>query len=117
MNACKTVAGTISNKGRGPGPVTDSHIVGQQVYKWLATRQARWERLLAQLGVTRAQVEAAVAQWQDARDNCEQVLRWLRDAERRMVDADPRGELAEKRALLQKAKVCCYRSDLTLTYA
>ncbi len=67
--------------------------------------QARWERLLGQLADTRSLVEAAVAQLQDARDNCEHVRRWLGDAERRMADAEPRGDLAEKRALLQKAKV------------
>lgn len=69
--------------------------------------QARWERLLAQLADTRAIVEGGVAQWQEARDSCEQVMRWLKDMERRLADAEPRSDLAEKRALLQKVKVCC----------
>ncbi len=67
--------------------------------------QARWERLLAQLADTRALIEGGVAQWQEARDNCEQVMRWLKDTERRLANAEPRSDLAEKRALLQKVKV------------
>jgi hypothetical protein len=67
--------------------------------------QARWDRLVAQLADTRSLVESAVAQWQDARDNCEQVMRWLADAERRMADSEPRADVAEKRALLHKVKV------------
>ena len=77
----------------------------QVIQQQLRELQARWERFLAQLNDTRAVVEASVGQWQEAKESCEQVLRWLKDTERRMADAELRSDLTEKRVLLQKIKV------------
>ena len=46
-----------------------------------------------------------IFQWSDYSDSLDQITKWLRDTERKVKDTEPKPDLSEKKAQLQKVKV------------
>ena len=55
-------------------------------------------------------LESCLVRWSSFDDSQEQIQRWLKETERRLKEAQPKSDLSEKRALLQKMKVCLFVS-------
>ena len=50
-------------------------------------------------------LESCLLQWSDYSASHDQVLRWLKDMEKRLRDTQPKADLSEKKAELQRVKV------------
>ena len=69
--------------------------------------QRDWDAFVSSVSDTRATLESCLVRWSSFDDSQEQIQRWLQDTERRLKEAQPKSDLTEKKALLQKMKVCC----------
>ncbi|KAK0046935.1 nesprin-1, partial [Biomphalaria pfeifferi] len=66
--------------------------------------QTDWDNLVSQVSDTKVLLESCLLQWSDYNVSNDQVLRWLKDMERRLRDATPKADLGEKKAELQRIK-------------
>ena len=69
--------------------------------------QRDWDAFVSSVSDTRATLESCLVRWSSFDDSQEQIQRWLQETERRLKEAQPKSDLTEKKALLQKMKVCC----------
>ena len=75
------------------------------IQRELAALQAEWDAFVAAISDTRMALESRLLQWSQFDDSFDMIDRWLKDMERRITDADPKADLSEKKAQLQKLKV------------
>ena len=61
---------------------------------------------------TKVMLESCLLQWSDYSASHDQVLRWLKDMEKRLRDTQPKADLSEKKAELQRVKVSYSRIKL-----
>lgn len=54
---------------------------------------------------TKVLLESCLLQWSDYNVSHDQVLKWLKDMEKRLRETTPKGDLGEKKAELQRIKV------------
>ena len=57
---------------------------------------------------TKVMLESCLLQWSDYSASNEQVIKWLKDMEKRLRDTQPKADLSEKKAELQRVKVCVH---------
>ena len=70
--------------------------------------QHDWDTFVSSVSDARAALESCLVRWSSFDDSQEQIQRWLKETERRLKEAQPKSDLSEKRALLQKMKVCLF---------
>ena len=71
----------------------------------LQALQHDWDNLISNISNTRSTLETCLLRWSDFDDSSEQILRWLKDMERRLKDNEPKADLSEKKSKLQRIKV------------
>ena len=72
----------------------------------LGKLQADWDVFISSVSDTHSTLESCLLRWADYSDTNEQILKWIRDTERRLGDTgETKTDLSEKKALLQKTKV------------
>ena len=67
--------------------------------------QNDWDKFLASLSEAKASLDSCLLKWADLDQSLDRIQSWLRDMESQLKDTEPRVDLAEKKALLQKTKV------------
>ena len=90
------------------GEKASAHSSGegrQLIQRRLQRLQTDWDALQTTTSETRAALEACALRWSSYDESQEQVRRWLQEMERRIRDTQPRADLGEKRAQLQRMKV------------
>lgn len=86
--------------------VTTSVEGRSDIQRQLQVLQEGWDSLMSGTSDVRVALESQLLQWSQFDDNFQQIQRWLKDMERKTGDAEPKADLGEKRAQLQKTKVC-----------
>jgi nesprin-1 len=71
----------------------------------LQALQRDWDNFVSGISNTRITLESCLLQWSDFDNSSEQIQRWLKDMERRLKDNEPKTDLGEKKAKLQRIKV------------
>ena len=71
----------------------------------LRALQHDWDHFISTISNTRSALEMCLLRWSDFDDSSEQILRWLKDMERRLRDNEPKTDLSEKKSKLQRIKV------------
>ena len=56
---------------------------------------------------TKVMLESCLLQWTDFSASQDQVVRWLKDMEKRLKETHLKSDLSEKKAELQRCKVKC----------
>lgn len=77
----------------------------ETIHAELQALQRDWDAFLTKIAETRAALEACLLQWSDFADTSDTMNRWLKDTERRLKDVEPKADLGEKKAQLQRIKV------------
>ena len=75
------------------------------IHRELSALQSSWDSLVAAISDTRMTLESRLLQWSQFDDSADTIERWLKDMERRLTDSEPKADLGEKKAQLQKVKV------------
>jgi hypothetical protein len=88
----------------------------EAIYRELQLLQTDWEAFLASITETRASLEACLLQWSDFADTTETLNRWLKDTDRRLKDSEPKADLGEKKAQLQRIKVRWTHDDYVIRF-
>ena len=71
----------------------------------LQALQREWDVFVSSISDTRIALETCLLQWSDYDGSYEQIHKWLKDMEKKLTDIEPRSDLGEKKAQLQKVKV------------
>ncbi|XP_076442566.1 muscle-specific protein 300 kDa-like isoform X3 [Babylonia areolata] len=66
--------------------------------------QADWEQMLSHVTDSKVMLESCLLQWTDFSASHDQVVRWLKDMEKRLRENHLKADLAEKKAELQRCK-------------
>ncbi|KAH9507320.1 hypothetical protein Btru_056905, partial [Bulinus truncatus] len=89
----------------GEKSMATTSVEGREVIRNDLNRlQIDWDSLISQVSDTKVLLESCLIQWSDYNVSHDQVLRWLKDMERRLRDTTPKADLGEKKAELQRIK-------------
>ena len=91
----------------GDKALTSTNPPGRDIIRQqLTALQVDWDGFVSCISDTRSTLESCLLRWTDYSDTSEQILKWIHDSERRLADTGvAKGDLGEKKALLQKVKV------------
>ena len=68
--------------------------------------QQSWDAFVSATSDAHLALESQLLQWSEFDDSFELIQRWIKDMERKTSDPEHKADLGEKRAQLQKMKVC-----------
>ncbi|CAL1544282.1 unnamed protein product [Lymnaea stagnalis] len=89
----------------GEKSMANTSVEGREIIRnELDQLQADWDLLISKVTDTKVLLESCLVQWSDYNVTHEQVLRWLKDMEKRLRDITPKADLGEKKAELQRVK-------------
>ncbi|RUS81756.1 hypothetical protein EGW08_010510, partial [Elysia chlorotica] len=91
---------TWGEKTQASTSVEGREVIREELQKL----QADWDLMLSQVTDTKVMLESCLLQWSDYSASHDQVLRWLKDMEKRLRDTQPKADLSEKKAELQRVK-------------
>lgn len=98
----------------GDKTLTSTSPTGREIIrKDLASLQSDWDTFLSNISASRSTLESCLLRWTDYSDTNDQILKWIKDTERRLKDSrEPKSDLSEKKAQLQKVKVRGLKYDV-----
>lgn len=82
----------------------------------LRSLQLEWDTLMTSISSRRASLESVMLRWSDLDKDIAQVQRWMLDVKRHLLNTEPKSDLSEKTAHLQRTKVT-YFPKFTFRYA
>nr|KAG5692778.1 hypothetical protein BaRGS_009394 [Batillaria attramentaria] len=89
----------------GEKTMTNTSAEGREVIRQeLQQLQADWEQMLSHVTDTKVMLESCLLQWTDFSASHDQVVRWLKDMEKRLRETHLKADLGEKKAELQRCK-------------
>ncbi|KAK7104412.1 hypothetical protein V1264_019133 [Littorina saxatilis] len=89
----------------GEKTMTNTAAEGREVIRQeLQALQADWEQMLSHVTDTKVMLESCLLQWTDFSASHDQVVRWLKDMEKRLRETHLKADLSEKKAELQRCK-------------
>ncbi|XP_064624000.1 muscle-specific protein 300 kDa-like isoform X3 [Lineus longissimus] len=89
----------------GEKTMTNTNLEGRDyIRQELHALQRDWDEFVANISDTKITLETCLLQWTDFDDNNDQVLKWLKDMEKKVRETEPKVDLSEKKVQLQKAK-------------
>ncbi|XP_025103982.1 nesprin-1-like isoform X4 [Pomacea canaliculata] len=89
----------------GEKTMTNTSSEGREVIREeLQMLQTDWEQMLSQVTDTKVMLESCLLQWTDFSASHDQIIRWLKDMEKRLRETHLKADLSEKKAELQRCK-------------
>ncbi|XP_076463748.1 nesprin-1-like isoform X5 [Babylonia areolata] len=89
----------------GEKTMTNTAAEGREVIRQeLQQLQSDWEKMLSHVTDTKVMLESCLMQWTDFSASHDQVVRWLKDMEKRLRETHLKADLSEKKAELQRCK-------------
>lgn len=78
----------------------------------LRSLQLEWDALMTSLSNRRASLESVMLRWSDLDKDVDMVQRWMLDVRRHLLNTEPKSDLSEKMAHLQRTKVTTFQNSL-----
>lgn len=78
----------------------------------LRSLQLEWDTLMTSISNRRASLESVMLRWSDLDKDVAQVQRWMLDVKRHLLNTEPKSDLSEKTAHLQRTKVTTFLISL-----
>ena len=98
----------------GEKTMNNTSVDGREMIRQeLQQLQQEWDTLIGEVTDTKVMLESCLLQWTDFNDSYEQIQKRLREMEKRLRGTDPKVDLSEKKAELQRIKVgknVCFRN-------
>ncbi|CAG5128719.1 unnamed protein product, partial [Candidula unifasciata] len=90
----------------GEKTMTNTSVQGREVIRTeLDQLQAEWDLMISQAIDSKVMLESSLLQWSDYDASYEQILGWLKVVEKQIRDTQPKFDLSEKKAELQRVKI------------